>query len=51
MRRLAANGHAIRVLDNLTTGDASYLDGVEVELIELAGSHHQHDIAELAAKS
>ena len=34
MRRLAANGHAIRVLDNLTTGDASYLDGVEVELIE-----------------
>jgi UDP-glucose 4-epimerase len=34
VRRLAANGHAIRVLDNLTTGDASYLDGVEVELIE-----------------
>jgi UDP-glucose 4-epimerase len=34
VRRLAASGHAVRVLDNLTTGDASYLDGVGAELIE-----------------
>ncbi|MFZ2057386.1 MAG: NAD-dependent epimerase/dehydratase family protein [Acidimicrobiales bacterium] len=34
VRRLAESGRAVRVLDNLTTGDASYLDGVDAELVE-----------------
>ena len=34
VRRLVAGGHAVRVLDNYSTGDASYLAGVDAELIE-----------------
>lgn len=34
VRRLVGNGYTVRVLDNLTTGDASHLEGVQVELIE-----------------
>ena len=34
VRRLVEGGHAVRVLDNLTTGDASHLDGVDAELVE-----------------
>ncbi len=34
VRRLVEGGHAVRVLDNLTTGDASHLDGVGAELVE-----------------
>ena len=29
VRRLAASGNAVRVLDNYSTGDASYLAGVD----------------------
>jgi len=34
VRRLVESGRAVRVLDNLTTGDAAHLDGVDAELIE-----------------
>jgi len=34
VRRLVASGYAVRILDNLTTGDLSHLDGVEAEVIE-----------------
>src|SRR5215471_4521513 len=34
VRRLAAAGHRVRVLDNYSTGDASYLAGVDAELVE-----------------
>jgi len=34
VRRLVASGHRVRVLDNLTTGDAAHLDGVGAELVE-----------------
>src|SRR5215467_12605740 len=34
VRRLVAGGNAVRVLDNYSTGDASYLAGVDAELIE-----------------
>ncbi len=34
VRRLIASGHSVRVVDNLTTGDASYLAGVGAELVE-----------------
>src|SRR5256886_4948943 len=34
VRRLVGSGHAVRVLDNYSTGDASYLAGVDAELIE-----------------
>ena len=34
VRRLVESGHAVRVLDNLTTGDASHLEGVDAELVE-----------------
>ena len=34
VRRLVASGHAVRVLDNYSTGDASYLAGVDAELVE-----------------
>ena len=31
MRRLVNSGHAVRVFDNYSTGDASYLAGVDAE--------------------
>src|SRR6266487_5816060 len=34
VRRLVGSGHTVRVLDNYSTGDASYLAGVDAELIE-----------------
>src|SRR5215813_12409306 len=34
VRRLVASGHSVRVLDNLTTGDAAHLAGVDAELVE-----------------
>jgi UDP-glucose 4-epimerase len=34
VRRLVCNGHSVRVLDNYSTGDASYLAGVDAELAE-----------------
>jgi UDP-glucose 4-epimerase len=34
VRRLVETGHAVRVFDNYSTGDASYLDGVDAELVE-----------------
>ena len=34
VRRLVAGGHGVRVLDNYSTGDASYLAGVDAELVE-----------------
>ena len=34
VRRLVASGHAVRVLDNYSAGDASYLAGVDAELVE-----------------
>jgi UDP-glucose 4-epimerase len=34
VRQLVASGHAVRVLDNYSTGDASYLAGVDAELVE-----------------
>src|SRR5215471_1779612 len=34
VRRLAAAGHRVRVLDNYSTGDASYLAGADAELVE-----------------
>ena len=34
VRRLVKAGYSVRVLDNLTTGDRSHLDGVEAELLE-----------------
>ena len=34
VRRLVDSGRAVRVLDNLTTGDATHIDGVDVELVE-----------------
>lgn len=34
VRRLVGGGHSVRVLDNYSTGDASYLAGVDAELIE-----------------
>jgi UDP-glucose 4-epimerase len=33
VRRLVEHGFAVRVLDNLTSGDAAYLAGVEAELV------------------
>lgn len=33
VRRLAASGYRVRVLDNLTSGDPAHLDGVPAELI------------------
>jgi len=34
VRRLVASGHRVRVLDNLSTGDAAHLAGVDAELVE-----------------
>jgi len=34
VRRLAASGYRVRVLDNLTTGDAAHLAGVDAELVK-----------------
>jgi UDP-glucose 4-epimerase len=34
VRRLAAAGYAVRVLDNYSTGDPSYLDGVGADLVQ-----------------
>ena len=34
VRRLVASGHRVRVLDNLTTGDAAHLAGVDAELVK-----------------
>jgi len=34
VRRLVGGGHTVRVLDNYSTGDASYLAGVDAELVE-----------------
>jgi UDP-glucose 4-epimerase len=34
VRRLVDSGHAVRVLDNFTTGDATHLQGVDAELVE-----------------
>jgi len=34
VRRLVGGGHTVRVLDNFSTGDASYLTGVDAELVE-----------------
>jgi UDP-glucose 4-epimerase len=33
VRRLVASGYRVRVLDNLTTGDAAHLAGVDAELV------------------
>ena len=33
VRRLVASGYRVRVLDNLSTGDAAHLDGVDAELV------------------
>lgn len=34
VRRLVASGHRVRVLDNLSTGDAAHLAGVDAELVK-----------------
>jgi len=34
VRRLVADGHRVRVLDNYTTGDAAHLAGVDAEQVE-----------------
>jgi len=34
VRRLVESGHAVRVFDNYSTGDASYLAGVDAEQVE-----------------
>jgi len=34
VRRLAASGYQVRVLDNLSTGDEAHLDGVDAELVK-----------------
>ena len=34
VRRLVGGGHTVRVFDNYSTGDASYLAGVNAELVE-----------------
>lgn len=34
VRRLVAAGHSVRVLDNFSTGDPSYLAGVDAELVK-----------------
>jgi UDP-glucose 4-epimerase len=34
VRRLVESGRAVRVLDNLTTGDVAHLEGVDAELVE-----------------
>jgi len=34
VRRLVGSGHLVRVLDNYSTGDPSYLDGVDAEVVE-----------------
>lgn len=34
VRRLVKSGYRVRVLDNLTTGDAAHLDGVDAELVK-----------------
>ena len=34
VRRLVGGGHSVRVLDNYSTGDASFLAGVDAELVE-----------------
>ncbi len=34
VRRLVRSGYSVRVLDNLTTGDRSHIDGVDAELVE-----------------
>jgi UDP-glucose 4-epimerase len=34
VRRLVASGYRVRVLDNLSTGDAAHLDGVDAELVK-----------------
>lgn len=34
VRRLVASGYRVRVIDNLTTGDAAHLAGVDAELVE-----------------
>ena len=34
VRRLVGSGHTVRVLDNYSSGDASYLAGVDAELVE-----------------
>jgi UDP-glucose 4-epimerase len=34
VRRLVASGHRVRVLDNLSTGDAAHLSGVDAELVK-----------------
>jgi len=33
VRRLVASGYRVRVLDNLSTGDAAHLEGVDAELV------------------
>jgi UDP-glucose 4-epimerase len=33
VRRLVASGYRVRVIDNLSTGDAAHLDGVDAELV------------------
>src|SRR5215475_1527517 len=33
VRRLVASGYRVRVIDNLTTGDAAHLAGVDAELV------------------
>lgn len=33
VRRLAASGYRVRVIDNLSTGDAAHLDGVPADLV------------------
>jgi UDP-glucose 4-epimerase len=34
VRRLVGSGHCVRMFDNYSTGDASYLAGVDAELVE-----------------
>ena len=33
VRRLVASGYRVRVLDNLSTGDAAHLTGVDADLV------------------
>jgi UDP-glucose 4-epimerase len=48
VRRLVASGYRVRVLDNLSTGDAAHLDGVDAELVR--GDIRDADAVEDALK-